>query len=52
MSDISTTIFALIPLIILAFVFRWIRQIKNAMALQIHQNEEIIALLKKISSDK
>lgn len=52
MGDFITGIFALLPLILIAFVFRWIRQIKNAMALQVRQNEEIISLLKQTISDK
>ncbi|MFC4411342.1 hypothetical protein ACFOZY_13015 [Chungangia koreensis] len=52
MAELIPGIITLIPFILLAFMLRWIRQIKNAMALQIQQNEEIINLLKQNISGK
>lgn len=52
MADVILGVMTLLPFILLAFVLRWIRQIKNAMALQTKQNEEIIHLLKQNSSQK
>ncbi len=46
MGDIIGTFFMLIPILILAFAFRWIRQIRFNSEKQIEQNNEIIALLK------
>lgn len=50
MSDLIPAILTLLPLVILAFVFRWIRQIKDNSELQVEQNKQIIALLKTIEN--
>lgn len=50
MSDLIPAILTLLPLLILAFVFRWIRQIKDNSELQVEQNKQIIALLKTIEN--
>ncbi len=47
MGDIIGTFFMLIPIFIVAFAFRWIRQIRLNSEKQIEQNNEIIALLKE-----
>ncbi|WP_204249431.1 hypothetical protein [Planococcus versutus] len=47
MGDIIGTLFILIPIFIMAFAFRWIRQIRLNSEKQIEQNNEIIALLKE-----
>ena len=51
MTTILPAIFALLPLIILAFVLRWIRLIKINSELKIKQNEQIIQLLEQIVSE-
>lgn len=51
MTTILPAIFTLLPLIILAFVLRWIRLIKINSELQIKQNEQIIQLLEQIVSE-
>ncbi len=40
-----------LPIIILAFLIRWIRFIKENSDLQVEQNKEIISLLKEIRAD-
>ncbi|MGB6409531.1 MAG: hypothetical protein WBF39_18810 [Planococcus donghaensis] len=47
MGDIIGTFFILIPIFIVAFAFKWIRQIRLNSEKQIEQNNEIIALLKE-----
>ena len=39
-----------LPIIIVAFLIRWIRFIKENSDLQVEQNKEIILLLKEISA--
>lgn len=46
MGDLLGGIFLLIPILIAAFVLRWVRIIRINSDLQIKQNEEIIELLK------
>ena len=48
MSDLIPAILTFLPLLILAFVFRWVRQIKENSELQVEQNKQIIALLERI----
>ncbi len=40
-------LFTFLPIIILAFLIRWVRLIKVNSDIQVKQNEEIISLLKK-----
>lgn len=40
-----------LPIIILAFLIRWIRFIKENSDLQVEQNKEIISLLKEIRAE-
>ncbi|QKX50084.1 hypothetical protein HF394_05500 [Planococcus glaciei] len=44
--DFFTVLFGFLPLLILAFIFRWVRQLKINSETQIKQNKEIISLLK------
>lgn len=46
MGDLIGGIFFLIPIILAAFVLRWVRIIRINSEIQIKQNEEIIDLLK------
>lgn len=48
MNDFIPAILTLLPLLILAFVFRWVRQIKDNSELQVEQNKQIISLLERI----
>ncbi|MBA2176120.1 hypothetical protein H0266_14580 [Halobacillus locisalis] len=41
------TLFTFIPVILVAFLIRWIRLIKVNSDIQVEQNKEIIALLKE-----
>lgn len=40
-------LFTLLPVIVVAFIIRWVRLIKVNSDIQIEQNKEIIALLKR-----
>lgn len=46
--DIIGLLFALLPVLLVALVLRWIRIIRINSDLQIEQNKEIISLLKEI----
>jgi len=45
MSDLIPAMITILPLIVLAFVFRWVRQIKINSDFQVEQNNKIITLL-------
>ncbi|GEL77174.1 hypothetical protein [Tenuibacillus multivorans] len=47
MEDVIAVIAYLLPVILVAFIIRWIRLIRLNTEKQIQQNEEIIELLKK-----
>ncbi|WP_431026706.1 hypothetical protein [Lysinibacillus sp. LZ02] len=47
--DTLATLFVLIPIILAAFVLRWIRIMKLNSETQIEQNKEIIRLLKELT---
>ena len=51
METIGLSILYGLPIIILAFLIRWIRFIKENSDLQVEQNKEIISLLKEIRAD-
>ncbi|SDG76697.1 hypothetical protein SAMN04487975_101426 [Planococcus glaciei] len=44
--DFFTVLFGFLPLLILAFIFRWVRQLKINSETQIKQSKEIISLLR------
>ncbi|SOC41593.1 hypothetical protein [Ureibacillus acetophenoni] len=44
------TFFALIPILLIALVLRWIRILRVNSEIQIEQNKQIIALLKDIAN--
>jgi len=48
MNDIIPGLIMLLPLLILAFVLRWVRLIKINSEYQVEQNKQIISLLQKI----
>ena len=48
--DFFTVLFSFLHLLILAFVFRWVRQLKANSETQIEQNKQIISLLQKTES--
>ena len=50
METIFLSILYGLPFIIVAFLIRWIRFIKENTDLQVEQNKEIISLLKEISA--
>lgn len=54
-ANIMETIFLSVlyglPIIIVAFLIRWIRFIKENSDLQVEQNKEIISLLKEIRAE-
>jgi len=54
-ANIMDTIFLSVlyglPIIIVAFLIRWIRFIKENSDLQVEQNKEIISLLKEIRAE-
>jgi ribosomal protein L30/L7E len=49
MGSLFGFLFSLLPLLILAFVLRWIRLLKINSERQVEQNEEIIGLLRNIN---
>ena len=49
MFEVVPILFTLLPLVILAFVIRWIRQIKINSDLQVEQNNKIITLLENLN---
>lgn len=49
---IVTILFTLIPLLLFAFLLRWIRILRVNSEIQIKQNEEMISLLKQIAEKK
>lgn len=50
--DFFAVLFGFLPLLFLAFIFRWVRQIKINSETQIEQNKEIISLLQKIMNNR
>ncbi|MDQ0271734.1 hypothetical protein [Cytobacillus purgationiresistens] len=48
MIDIIPALITLLPLFILAFVLRWVRQIKINSEIQVEQHKQIISLLQKM----
>ncbi|MBU0903586.1 MAG: hypothetical protein KKF57_00205 [Firmicutes bacterium] len=51
METIFLSILYGLPIIIVAFLIRWIRFIKENSDLQVEQNKEIISLLKEIRAE-
>jgi ribosomal protein L30/L7E len=49
MGSLFGFLFSLLPLLILAFVLRWIRLVKINSEKQVEQNKEIIGLLRDIN---
>jgi hypothetical protein len=47
MNGVIPAIFTLLPLLILAFVLRLVRQIKINSDIQVEQNKQIISILQK-----
>jgi hypothetical protein len=47
MNEVIPAFFTLLPLLILAFVLRWVRQIKINSDIQVEQNKQIISILQK-----
>jgi hypothetical protein len=47
MNGIIPALVTLLPLLILAFVLRWVRQIKINSDIQVEQNKQIISILQK-----
>lgn len=45
--DFFTMLFGFLPILILTFILRWIRQLKINSETQIEQSKEIISLLQK-----
>ncbi|MDI7741071.1 hypothetical protein QMK38_03575 [Lysinibacillus fusiformis] len=50
MGDFVATILTVLPLIVLAIIIRWIRQIKINSDTQVEQNKQIIKLLQENKS--
>ena len=50
--DIIGLLFALIPILLVALVLRWVRIIRINSDLQIEQNREMIAILREIQEKK
>lgn len=48
MNGIIPALVTLLPLFILAFVLRWVRQIKINSDIQVEQNKQIISILQKM----
>ncbi|WP_169834558.1 hypothetical protein [Paenisporosarcina indica] len=46
--DFFPVLLSLLPLLILALVFRWVRQIKKNSETQVEQNKQIISLLQQM----
>ncbi|MDD1503910.1 hypothetical protein PVA17_14275 [Lysinibacillus sp. CNPSo 3705] len=44
-------LFALIPILLVALVLRWVRIIRVNSEIQIEQNKEIISLLKEMTKE-
>ncbi|MBL4953714.1 hypothetical protein RCG24_11460 [Neobacillus sp. OS1-32] len=52
MNNFIPGLIALLPLILFAFVLRWIRLIKINSEIQVDQNKKIISLLEELKNNK
>ncbi|MBX0358473.1 hypothetical protein [Halobacillus sp. Nhm2S1] len=52
MDVLVPTLLMFFPIIVLAFLIRWVRLIKNNSDIQVEQNKKIISLLDKAENEK
>lgn len=51
MGDFIAAVITVLPIIIIAFLFRWVRIIKINSEIQVEQNKQIISLLEQMNKN-